>query len=102
MRNAIFKAPVALMFAAAFSVSANAAYGLSDLEMREKRSAAINSARKNDCAQESSDIRKLIDYAAALVFHNETEEAKSTLLEAAKQSKTPACRQAVEAIAGSL
>jgi len=92
---------VALLTAAVL-VSGNTASGLSDLETREKRSSAINSARKNECREENVEVRKLIDYAAALVFHNETEEAKATLLTAAKQSKSPACRQALEKIAGEL
>lgn len=92
----------AILFTAAVFVSGDDAFGLSDLEAREKRSSAINSARKNDCGTENMEVRKLIDYAAALVFHNETEDAKATLLTAAKQSKSPACRQALENIASEL
>jgi hypothetical protein len=91
-----------VLFTAAVLVSSDVAFGFSDLEMREKRSSTINSARKNDCVEETVELRKLIDYSAVLVFHNETEEAKATLLTAARQSKTPACRQALEKIAGDL
>jgi hypothetical protein len=90
------------LLAATVLVFSDVAFGLSDLDMREKRSSAINSARKNDCREENAEVRKLIDYAAALVFHNETEEASATLLTAAKLSKTPACREALEKIAGKL
>jgi hypothetical protein len=83
-------------------VSTNVAFGFSDLEAREKRSAAINSIRKSDCGEEDAKIRKLIEYASALVFHNETEEAKATLLTAAKQAKSPPCRQALEKTADGL
>ena len=97
-----FTSRAGFLFAAATLLSGNAAFGLSDLEVREKRSAAINSAKKNDCSEENAGARKLIDYAAALVFHNETEDAKATLLDAARQSKAPACRQALEKIANDL
>jgi hypothetical protein len=90
------------LFAAAVLVCASTAFGLSDLEAREKRSAAINSVRKSECGTEDTDIRKLIEYASALVFHNETEEAKATLLTAAKQSKSPTCKQALEKTADGL
>lgn len=81
-------------------VCANAAFGLSDLEIREQRSSAINSVKKNECGTEDAEARKRIEYATALVFHNEMEEAKATLIAVAKEAKTPTCRQALEKIAG--
>ena len=96
-----FKPWAVVLFMAAVLIPGNA-FGLSDLEVREKRSAIINSARKNDCGAQDVEVHKLIDYAAALVFHNETEEAKATLLTAANQSKTAACKQALEKIAGDM
>jgi hypothetical protein len=102
MDNTKLKPRAVALFTAAVLVSSGVALALSDLENREKRSSSINSARKNDCVEENVEVRKLLDYAAALVFHNETEEASATLMTAAKQSKSPACRQTLEKIAGSL
>lgn len=97
-----FKPRVVVLFAYAVLVCADTAFGLSDLEAREQRSSTINSVKKSDCGTEDAEVRKLIEYASALVFHNETEEAKATLLTAAKQSKSPTCRQALEKTADGL
>ena len=91
-----------IQLTAAVLVSTTAAFGFSDLEEREKRSGAISSVRKSDCWEEDAQIRKLIEYASALVFHNETQEAKATLLAAAKQAKSTPCREALEKTAGGL
>lgn len=93
---------VAALFSIAVLISASAAFGFSDLEAREKRASSINSIKKSECGEEAAEVRKLIDYASALVFHNEMEEAKTTLLTAARQSKSPTCRQALEKTAEGL
>ncbi|MBF0291070.1 MAG: hypothetical protein HQK86_02840 [Nitrospinae bacterium] len=97
-----FRSLVTALLAVSSLVCVNAAFGLSDLEKREQRSSAINSVKKNECGTEDVEARKLIEYATALVFHNEAEEAKATLLAVAKQSKNPTCRQALEKIADGL
>ncbi len=96
------KSRVVALLSGAVLFSASVAFGLSDLEAREKRSSAINSVKKNECGEEDAEVRKLIDYASALVFHNEMEEAKASLLTAAKQAKTVSCRQALEKTADGL
>lgn len=69
------------------------AFALSDLEIREKRSAEISAVKKSTCAEETPDILKLIDYSAALIFHNELEEAKGSLSSAMAQAKSQLCKK---------
>jgi cell division septum initiation protein DivIVA len=69
------------------------AFALSDLEIREKRSAEINAVKKTACADEAPDILKRIEYSAALVFHNELEEARSSLSSAMEQAKSQSCKE---------
>jgi len=81
---------------AAAVACATSAFAMSDIEIRDNWSKAIVAVKKNECAGESKKVHKLMDYAAILIVHNETEEAGDVLLKAAGESESKACGEAIK------
>ncbi len=90
------KLVVVSVFALAAVFQAGAAWGFSDLELREKWSQFVVNVKNSACSDENKRrVVKKLDYAAVLIMHNEVEEAKAVMNKAADAAESARCKKAI-------
>jgi len=76
---------------------ATSAEAMSEMQIKEKWSGSLVAVKKEICKDEVKRmVLNKLDYAAVLIMHNEIEEAKTAIKQAASNAKSADCVKAIE------
>jgi len=81
-------------FATLYATCATASGG--ETERLDKWANKVIAIKKGECANDLKKVRKLLDYAAILIAHNETGEASEVLGNALRRAKSDICKTAIK------
>ncbi len=76
---------------------ATGAEAMSEMKIKEQWSGSLVEVKKGICKSEGKrKVLNKLDYAAVLIMHNELEEAKNVVRQAASNAKSDDCVKAIE------